>query len=84
MPAPGHGAGPNIGPGRVFAWPERELLGSCWSPNEQPIAKGMYLPLDLMPSSNMNAGFVAGPVHLGAVAVRCWAGARIKVKFCRL
>ena len=81
MPAHGHGAGPNIGPGRVFAWPECELLGSRWSLNEQPIANGIYLPSDLMSGSNMNAGLFAGPVHLGAVAVQCWAGARFTIQF---
>ena len=37
------GAEPKIGPGRAFAWPERELLGSCWAQNEE-LLKGYLCP----------------------------------------
>lgn len=65
----GLGAGPKIGPGRAFAWPERKLLGPCWDQNKQPNSKRIYR----RSGSNINAGFDAGPVQLDAVPVRCWA-----------
>ena len=40
--AHGPGVGPKIGIGRSFAWPEREMLGSCWAQNERPNAKRIY------------------------------------------
>ena len=48
-----------FGSGKAFAWPERELLASCWAQNEQPNAKRIYVPPGLMPGSNAN---------------ECWAG----------
>lgn len=58
----------------TFAWAERGPLGLCWAQNEQSYAKNIPIPPGIMLAvPNRNAGFDAGLIQLGTVAIRCRA-----------